>query len=176
MDFLSIKEFLKDSFKYIIIILIFLIVFLYVVGLQQIVGSSMYSTLKNGDLVLLSKAHYKFSNVQRGDIISFLYNDTKYLVKRVIGVPGDKIEIKDNILYINNKKVEEDYLDDVITDDFSLDSLGYDVIPDGYYFVMGDNRENSLDSREIGLIKKSDIIGKVIMRIWPLNKIKLLNK
>ena len=107
MDFLSIKEFFKDSLKYIIIVLIFLIIFLYIIGMQQIVGSSMYSTLKNNDLVLLSKAHYKFFDIKRGDIISFLYDDTKYLVKRVIGVPGDTVEIKNNNLNINNKKVNE---------------------------------------------------------------------
>lgn len=175
MDFLTIKEIFKDSLKYIIIILIFLIIFIYVFGLQQIVGSSMHSTLENGDLVIISKSHYRFFNVKRGDIVSFLYEDTKYLVKRVIGVPGDRIEIKNNVLYINGEIVEEDYLDNVVTNDFSLKDIGYDIIPDGYYFVMGDNRENSLDSRTIGLVSKKDIIGKAIVRIWPLNKIKLTN-
>ena len=108
-----------------------------------------------------------------GDIISLDYADTKYLIKRVIGLPGDDVDIIDNQLYINNELYEEDYLDtDLVYDNFSLQDLGYTTIPEDMYLVLGDNREDSLDSREIGLISKDEINGKIVLRIWPINKIK----
>lgn len=173
MDVLSIKEFFKDAIKYIIIALIILFVFAFVFSITQVVGNSMDSTLKDGDILILNKFKYRFSNIKREDIISLKYADTKYLIKRVIGLPGDKIEIKNNVLYINDKIYEEKYLKKGMNyQDFELSSLGYDVIPQDMYLVLGDNREISLDSRKIGLIKKEDINGKITFRLWPLNKIK----
>ncbi len=177
MDWLDIKEFLKDSIKYIVIIVIVLFVAIYVVGLQQVIGPSMSPTLKNNDILILDKISYKFSDIKRGDIISLYYADTKYLIKRVVGLPGEYIEFKDNELYIDNKKYVETYLKNVVTSDFSLSDLGYDKIPDDMYLVLGDNREDSSDSRDpkVGLIKKTEIIGKVRFRIWPLNEIKIIH-
>lgn len=172
MDLRNIKEFTKDFIKIAILVIIVFCVYMFIISMQQVVGSSMNNTLNNGDLVLLFKAKYKFSDVKRFDVVSFNYEDTKYLIKRVIGLPGEHIEYKDNKLYINGNYVEEER--DFETDDFKLEDLGYEVIPDDLYFVLGDNRENSLDSREIGLIKKEDIIGKVIFRLWPINGIKLI--
>ena len=174
MDWLSIREFLLDSIKFFIVIFVVLILFLYVVSITQVVGNSMYPTLQNQEVLVLNKAIYRFSDVKRGDIISLSYADTKYLIKRVVGLPGDTIEFRDNTLYINGEVYEEDYLgDDVITDDFSLQDIGYDVIPEDMYLVLGDNRQNSMDGRDIGLIKKSDIIGKIALRFWPINRFKL---
>ena len=80
---------------------------------------------------------------------------------------------KDNVLYINDKKIEEEYLDkDTVTENFSLMDLGYEVIPKDMYLVLGDNREDSLDSREIGLVKEKEILGKVDLRIWPIFRIR----
>lgn len=174
MDWLDIKEFIKDTFKYIALIIVVLLIAIYVVGLQQVVGPSMEPTFKSNDILILDKITYRFKEVKRGDIISFYYADSKYLIKRVIGLPGDYVEYKNNILYINGKIVEETYLQGVTTDDFSLKDLGYDVIPDDMYLVLGDNRNNSQDSRDskVGLVNKKNIIGKVRFRIWPLNKIK----
>ncbi len=176
MDWLGIKEFFKDTFKYIILIIVILVMAIYVVGLQQVVGPSMSPTLKSNDILILDKISYKFKDIKRGDIVSLYYADTKYLIKRIIGLPGEYIEFKNNILYIDGNIVEENYLNDVITYDFSITNLGYDKIPEDYYLVLGDNREDSLDSRDpkVGLIKKSDIIGKVRLRVWPLNKIKIV--
>ena len=172
MDWLDIKEFIKDTFKYIIVIVVVLVLAIYVVSLQQVVGPSMSDTLNNNDIVLLDKISYRFTDIKRGDVVSLYYADTKYLIKRVIGLPGEYVEFQDNKLYIDNKYMDEDYLEDVITDDFSLSELGYDEIPEDMYLVLGDNREDSLDSRDasVGLIPKEDIIGKVRIRIWPLNK------
>lgn len=176
MDWLDIKEFIKDTFKYIIVIVVVLVLAIYVVSLQQVVGPSMSDTLNNNDIVLLDKISYRFTDIKRGDVVSLYYADTKYLIKRVIGLPGEYVEFQDNKLYIDNKYMDEDYLEDVITDDFSLSELGYDEIPEDMYLVLGDNREDSLDSRDasVGLIPKEDIIGKVRIRIWPLNKIGII--
>lgn len=136
----------------------------------------MSPTLKNGEVFILNKMKYRFSEVKRSDIISLQYADTKYLIKRVIGLPGEKIEIKNNTLYINDKKYKEDYLkEDLSYEDFSLRTLGYEVIPKDMYLVLGDNRENSLDSREIGLIKRKDINGKISLRFWPINRIRIIS-
>ncbi len=173
MEWLDIKEFVKNMYKYIILIITILIIAINVVGFQQIVGSSMEPTFKNKDIVILDKITYRFKEINRNDIVSFHYDDSKYLIKRVIGLPGDFIEYKNNILYINKEAVEENYLHGVTTNDFSLKDLGYDIIPDDMYLVLGDNRTYSQDSRDskIGLVKRSDIIGEVRFRILPLQEI-----
>lgn len=121
----------------------------------------MDPTLKNGEILLLSKIS---KNYERFDIVVIKTNNTK-LVKRIIGLPGETIEYKDDKLYINNKQI-----DDVVN--IAMADFKY-KIPKGYYFVMGDNRNNSLDSRDyrIGFIKESEIQGTTVFRFWPLNKI-----
>lgn len=174
MDWLSIRELIIDSLKLIIVIIIILFLMLYVVSVTQVVGSSMSPTLKDEEVLILNKFQYRFFDIKRGDIVSLDYEDTKYLIKRIIGLPGETVKIVNNQLYINDKIYEEEYLaNDLNYDDFSLTDLGYSKIPENMYLVLGDNRENSLDSREIGLIKKEDINGKISLRFWPLNKIKL---
>lgn len=168
MDFRDIKEFLIDTAKYLATAAAVIFVVLYVVTIQQVVGPSMSSTLESQDIVLLSRSHYRFFDIKRFDVISFEYADTKYLIKRVIGLPGDKVEYKNNTLYINDETVEEGYLGGHVTEDFSLISLGYETIPEGMYLVLGDNRENSLDSRSFGLVNEEDIMGKVSLKIWPI--------
>lgn len=177
MDFLTIKEFIKDVFKYALVILGVLLIVIYIVTLEQVVGPSMSPTLKDGDIVILNKFSYKFNDIKRGDIVSLNYADTKYLIKRVIGLPGEYVAIKDNKVYIGDKILKEYYLKDVEMKDFTLNDLGYDVIPKNKYLVLGDNRGNSLDSRDqkVGLIDKKDIVGKVKLRIWPLNKMGVIN-
>ena len=175
MDWLDIKEFLSDTIKYIIFIVVILVIAVYVVGLQQIVGPSMTPTLRNGDIVILDKLSYRFSEIKRDDIVARYYADTKFLVKRVVGLPGETVEFKDNKLYINGKYYEEKYLgDDIVTDNFSLEELNYTTIPDDMYLVLGDNRGDSMDSRDsdVGLIPKKDIYGKVRFKIWPINEFK----
>ena len=174
MDWLSIRELLWDTIKLVAVIFVILFLMIYVVSVTQVVGNSMNSTLIDGDVLILSKANYRFFDRKRGDIISLDYEDTKYLIKRVIGLPGDTIAIKNNVLYINGEVYEENYLDKGLEyPDFSLSDLGYDTIPEDMYLVLGDNRENSLDSREIGLISKDSVNGKIVLRIWPINKISL---
>ena len=172
MAWLSIKEFIMDLIKLLVVVVVILFLMIYIVSVTQVVGTSMYSTLKDGDVLILNKFKYRFFDIKRGDIISLENDDTKSLIKRVIGLPGDSISIKDNTLYINGEVYIENYLEEgLVYDDFELTSLGYQVIPDDMYFVLGDNRADSVDSREIGLVNKDDIIGKISFRIWPLNKL-----
>ena len=175
MDLRDIKEFAKDTLSYILTAGAVFFVIIYVVTLQQVVGPSMDSTLKNQDVVILFKSHYKLFDMKRFDIIAFNYADTKYLIKRVIGLPGDKVEYKNNVLYINGKEIEEEFLEGHKTNDFNTLSLGYETIPEGKYLVLGDNRENSLDSRSFGLIDEKDILGKVTIKIWPFYEFDIVN-
>ncbi len=174
MDFRDIKEFLIDTSKYLIVIAVVLLIVLYVVSLQQVVGPSMDPTLKDGDILVLSKFHYHIFDVKRNDVIAFSYDDSKFLIKRVIGLPGETISYKDNILYIDGVGYTEDLVPDTTTSDFDLTDFGYDVIPEDMYFVMGDNRTDSLDSRDFGLIKKEDIIGKTLLKIYPFDDLKVI--
>ena len=168
MDLRDVKEFLIDTTKYVLTAVVVIFIIMYVVTVQQVVGPSMSQTLNSQDIVLLSRSHYRFFDMKRFDIIAFEYEDTKYLIKRVIGLPGDKVEYRNNNLYINNKIVEEEFITNQQTKDFSLITLGYETIPKGKYLVLGDNRENSLDSRNFGLIDEEDILGKVSIKIWPI--------
>lgn len=190
MDFRDIKENLKDFSVYIIIIIAVILCVQYVVTIQQVLGPSMNPTLVEKDAVLLNKFAYRIGKIRRGDVVALNYNGEKFMVKRVIGLPGEKIEYKNNILYINDEPFEEKYLgSDVETEDFlvsgskvytvnynvdTLENLESDIIPEDMYLVLGDNRQNSEDSRYYGLIKKEDIIGKTTIRIWPLSKIGLI--
>ena len=171
MDILEIKEFIRDSFKTIALIVIIFVIISYGFSLQQVVGSSMENTLSNGDILILNKFRYKISDVKRGDIVA-VYNKDNYIVKRIIGIPGDSIKVVGHKLYINGKKVNESYIGYKLTDDFQL----IEKVPKGKYFIMGDNRNNSIDSRDpnVGFIDKKQIVGKSIVRFWPISKFKIL--
>ena len=175
MDWLDIREFLIDSAKYVLVVVIVLVILIYIATFQQVVGPSMSPTLNNQDVVLLLKFYYKIFDVKRNDVIAFEYAQTKYLIKRVIGLPGEHIEYIDNLLYIDGKAYEETAIKEA-TKDFKLEDLGYSEIPENMYLVLGDNRGDSMDSRDkrVGLIDKKDILGKVGLKIWPLNGIKLV--
>lgn len=177
MDFRDVKEFIKDSFGYLVAILLVFLVFVYGIAFDEVYGDSMYPTYANKDILLISKIHYIVGDVHAGDIIAFSDTAGVNYIKRVIGVPGDNLYVKDNVLYINGYEKEETYLkSEVVTDDFALEDICTKelcpdgVIPNDYYFVMGDNRAVSLDSRQsgIGLIPKDKIIGKAIIKFWPI--------
>lgn len=157
---------LKEIISYVLIIAFVVVVRVYLITPARVNGASMESTLYDGDILLLEKFDKKY---QRFDVIVFNY-DNSSLVKRVIGLPGEHIKYVDNKLYINNEEVAEPFIKEA-TINFDLTSINYEVVPDGYYFVMGDNRDNSVDSRLIGVISKNDILGKTNFRIYPLNKI-----
>ena len=168
MDFREINEFFRDTFKYIVVFVVVLLLFIFVIGLQQVIGPSMSPNFNEGDILLINKLSTKFREPRREEVVVVSQSE-KYMIKRVIGLPGDRIEFKDNKLYINDQEYKESYLkDDVITNDFKLSDIGVDVIPENKYLVLGDNRTNSLDSRNYGLIERKNIIGIKLFRIWPI--------
>lgn len=156
-------KWLKKSIPYLIIFILVILIRTFIITPVRVDGVSMYPTLKNKDIIIVKKYDKKY---QYGDIVILNYGNSK-LVKRIIGVPGDFVEIKKGTLYINRQKVEDPY--SALTNDFSLEQLGYEKIPDDYYFVMGDNRQFSSDSRMIGLIQKKDIQGVTSFRLFPFN-------
>ena len=162
----------KELIPYAVIILVVVLIRTFIATPVIVSGSSMDPTLKNGQVLILNKLVKKYT---RDDIVVIdakINGKKERIVKRVIGLPGETLEYKDGFLYINGKRTHDDFVS--LTRDFTLESAtGKKKIPSGYYFVMGDNRRNSLDSRDsrVGLVKKSNIIGKPIIRIWPLNKI-----
>lgn len=147
-------------------------------------GDSMMPTLEDGDRMIVNKIGYKIGSPKRFDIVVFHAPEQKDYIKRVIGLPGDHIEYKDDQLYINGEPIDEPYLDQYkaeitegnLTGNFKLQDIdpNLDVIPEGYVFVMGDNRRFSKDSRHIGIVSQKEIIGNTSIIFWPLNEIKMV--
>jgi signal peptidase I len=152
---------LKEIIPYIVIIIVVVLIRTFIATPVLVNGSSMYPTLKNNELLLLKKYD---SSYKRYDIVVLNYKNEK-LIKRVIGLPGEIVEYKDGILYIDGKKTEDEFSS--ITSDFKSSELITGSIPEGYYLVMGDNRKNSIDSRTIGLINEDDINGVTNFSLWP---------
>lgn len=171
------KEIITWSVE-IAIVLVMAFVLVYFVGLRtSVVGSSMSDTLEAGDEILVNRFVYKVTAPKRGDVIVFLPNGNKkshYYVKRVIGVPGDTIQIKNGILYVNG----EEYKETPERDKMDEAGLAKEEITVGEdeYFVLGDNRNNSEDSRyaNIGNVKKEYIIGKVWLIVSPFRRFGLM--
>ena len=174
------EKFIKEWGPYLIIIVAVILVRTYIVTPVVVRGDSMYDTLRDGEVLFLGKINYRFHEIQRFDIVVIKDLDGDAIIKRVIGLPGDNIEYKDDVLYINGKAYDKRFTSDV-TEDFTLEEICQiheigcvDKIPDDMYLVLGDNRDVSADSRVKGLIKRSQIKGKAIFRLWPLNKIGIL--
>lgn len=163
------KDTIKDILSYILIIAVAIIIKLFVFSPIRVNGTSMVPTLKDGDIMILNEIGYRINGLERFDI-AVANVDGEKLIKRVIGLPGEYVEFKDNKLYINGEYVEENFTHGD-TKDFSLTKLKYDKIPEDYYFLVGDNRGNSKDSRIIGLIHKSKIMGKTKLIIFPFSRL-----
>jgi signal peptidase I len=138
----------------------------------RVEGQSMAPTLQDQDRLIVNKAVYKLSSPGRGEIVMLYYpvNPDKSFVKRVIAEEGDTVKITDGRVFVNDLPLDDSY---VPTEYRSHDDWGPQVIPDGYYFVMGDHRNNSSDSRHWGMVPKRYIIGRVQVRWWPIPEAKL---
>jgi signal peptidase I len=161
----------------------------FVAEARYIPSGSMLPTLQIDDRLIIDKVTYLFSDPVRGDIVVF--NPTAQLekekykeafIKRVIGLPGDRVDVRDGKVYINNRLLSEKYLDEPpakdwsTTDRFASDELykvpwpANGIVPKGQYLVLGDNRNNSYDSHYWGFVPKDKIVGKASVRFWPINR------
>ncbi|SFD37436.1 signal peptidase I [Lentibacillus persicus] len=145
-------------------------------------GESMEPTLYDGNLLMVNKVVYNLTDIDRFDIIIFRADKDDDYVKRVVGLPGDKIVYENDKLYINGEHVKEPFLEpfrdlndsEPYTKDFTLKGVtGSAEVPEGKLFVMGDNRQDSLDSREIGFVDAETLVGKVDIKYWPISELKL---
>ena len=143
-------------------------------------GESMMPTIEEGNRLIVNKIESEFRSPDRFDLIVFHANAEEDYIKRVIGLPGDKIEYENDQLYVNDQPINEPYLDDYknnliegqLTEDFTLlDKTGHSTVPEGYYVVLGDNRRHSFDSRHSGFISEKEIVGIVNIRYWPLDRL-----
>lgn len=141
----------------------------------QIPSGSMENTIITGDRIIGNRLAYTFSDPQRFDIIIFRYPDdeSQLFIKRIIGLPGETVEIIDGRIYINGS---DEPLEDVETKEPASGTFGPYEVPEDCYFVMGDNRNNSLDSRywTNTFVSRDEILGKAVFRYWPLTEIKLI--
>jgi signal peptidase I len=152
------------------------------VGIQSFVARSYYipsgsmlPTLQINDRLIVDKISYRFSNPVRGDIVVFDppaklgFKDA--FIKRVIGLPGDRIEVKNGKVYVNDKVLSEKYIEEAPSYNWSSTSLTPDgIVPEGHYLVLGDNRNNSYDGHYWGFIPKDRIVGKAVVRFWPIDR------
>ncbi len=150
---------------------IFLFVYFLIMQPHKIKGSSMEPNFQDGQYLLSDKISYRFSEPERGDVIIFEAPeaDGDEFIKRILGLPGDKISIKDSKVYLNGEPINEEYLPDYIpTNPGAFLKLGEEVVvPTDRYIVLGDNRNHSSDSRSWGLVDKNKITGKAWVIYWP---------
>jgi len=162
---------------YIILIIFIAVIFNnYFYSPMRVTGVSMKPSLSDADIIIVDKISYKFTDPKRYEKVVFPYkynNNTKY-VKRIIGLPGETILIKDGIIYIDGKELTESYgIYENHKDEHKYANYGPIKLSSDEYFVMGDNRDNSDDSRsdDVGKVKRETILGRAVFRIWPFNSI-----
>jgi signal peptidase I len=136
----------------------------------RVQGTSMLPLLHDGERIVVNKFVYRFQHIERGDIVVFWYprDPQVSFIKRVVGLPGDAVEIRRGSLYVNGGRVQEGYVARAFRDD---ESMPVHEVPRGYYFVLGDHRTSSNDSRSWGDVPERYIYGKAMFRFWPVSKI-----
>jgi signal peptidase I len=168
-------DFIMDILETIVFVgSIFIVFYLFIIQPHQVKGASMEHTFESGDYILTSKITYRFTEPKQGEVIVFKSprNPDIDYIKRIIALGGDRVMIKDTNVYVNDILLNEKYIADktyIFEGAYIQEGIEL-TIPEGYIFVMGDNRPRSSDSREFGPIPVTDIIGKVLFRYYPANK------
>lgn len=174
----SIGKFILSFLETVVVALVISVVlYLFIMTPHEVVGNSMHPTYKNGEYLMANKILYRFKKPDRGDVIIFKFSETQDFIKRIIGLPGDKVMLKDGKIYINEKILEESqYLSSSIyTNGGNYLKEGETItVPDGRYFVSGDNRPHSSDSREFGPIDVKNIKGKAWIVYYPFKQFRLV--
>lgn len=155
---------------------VYLIINMFLGQLLVVVGDSMYPTIKNGEQILGEKLSLNFSDIKRGEIVIFrVFPSRKLLVKRIVALPGESVLIKKGRVYINGKELVENYINGEITESgkFFVEGEPKEV-PKGQYFLLGDNRDQSLDSREWGFIPKENVESRARLVYFPLKNLRIL--
>jgi len=161
----SIRRIINEAVQTIALALLMFLVINFLSARIRVDGRSMEPNFHDGDYVIVNRLAFRLGELQRGDVIVFPYpiNREEDYIKRVIGLPGDSISIRDGVVILNDSVLDEDYLDMLPRGD-----MAERVVPEGHAFVMGDNRNDSSDSRIWGPLNVEDIIGKAVFRYWPI--------
>ena len=158
-------DLIKKEKKFLLLVMIIILFKIFIFNFILVKGDSMNPKYKNNDFMFLNKIIYSFKPIRRGEVIVLKYKNND-LIKRIIGLPNEKIKVENGKLYINNKEYYENYINSY-TASYDFDEI---TLKDNEYFVMGDNRYNSYDSRNFGTITKNNIIGRVEFKIFPFDK------
>ena len=156
-------------------LMVAVLIVVFVVQPVKVEGTSMLPRLHDGERIFVNKlVYYNLPRIERGDIVVFWYPDDpeKSYIKRVIGLPGEVVEVRDGRILVNNRELAEPYLDPRLN--VARRDIAPVVVKPHYYFVMGDNRDNSFDSREWGLVPEKYVYGKALFRYWPLAEMSVI--
>jgi signal peptidase I len=164
--FLELRGWLRDIL-FAVAAAIFIVVF--VIQPVKVEGTSMLPRLVDQERIFVNRFIYRFENIHRGDIVVFWYpRDTnKSFIKRVVAVPDDAVEIRNGVVFVNGMEVKEPYLKQELRD---YESYAKTVVPPDQYFVLGDHRNSSNDSRNWGFVPRNLIYGKAVFRYWPMSR------
>jgi signal peptidase I len=164
--FLELKSWIRDIL-FAFATAIFIVIF--VIQPVKVEGTSMQPRLVDQERIFVNRFIYRFADIRRGDIVVFWYprDHSKSFIKRVVGLPGDELEIRYGSLYVNGQRIDEPYLKAEFKDH---DSLRRETVPRSQYFVLGDHRNSSNDSRNWGFVPRELIYGKAVFRYWPMSR------
>jgi signal peptidase I len=157
-------------------VLIATVIVVFIVQPVKVEGTSMLPRLHDGERIFVNKLiYYGLPRLERGDIVVFWYPDdpAKSYIKRIIGLPGETVEVRDGHIFINGKELNEPYIDPQLN--LSMANLQSTFVKKHYYFVMGDNRDHSSDSRYWGLVPEKYIYGKALLRYWPVADLSIIS-
>jgi signal peptidase I len=140
----------------------------------RVQGTSMLPMLEDGERIIVNKFIYRFHSIERGDVVVFWYprDPSVSFIKRIVGLPGDSVEVRAGTVYVNGQRLQEEYVDAKYRDDESYSPV---EVRRGYYYVLGDHRNSSNDSRSWGEVPEKYIYGRAVFRFWPLSKIGIIH-